>query len=62
MDMLNKLRIFSKIIEFFIFIYLTIEWLQIDFLDVFGLFASAFGLFSSLLIDIISEVEKRRLK
>ena len=59
MNLLGRLKIFSKIIEFFIFIYLTIELLKIDFLDVFGLFASAFGLFSFLLIDIVSGVEKK---
>jgi len=62
MDMLSRLKVFSKLIEFLIFLYLTIQLLQINFLDVLGLFASAFGLFSSLLIDIVSEVEKRRLK
>ena len=60
MALSNRLRIFSKIIEFFIFIYLTIQLIQIDFLDAFGLFASAFGLFSALLIDIIAEAERRR--
>mgnify|MGYP001601662795 FL=1 len=61
MNLLGRLKIFSKIIEFLIFVYLTIELLQIDFLDIFGLFASAFGLFSFLLIDIVSEIEKRRI-
>ncbi|MDO8467627.1 MAG: hypothetical protein Q7S56_01610 [Nanoarchaeota archaeon] len=56
---IDRLKIFSKIIEFFIFIYLTLQLIQVDFLDVFGLFASAFGLFSSLFIDIIAEAERR---
>ena len=56
----ESLGIFSQIINFVIFIYFTLVLLKMNILDVWGLLISAFGLFSSIIVSIISVVEKRR--
>jgi len=55
----DALRIFSEIINFMIFIYFTITLLKLNALDVRGLMISAFGLFASLVSDIISALESK---
>ena len=56
----EALSVFSQIINFIIFIYFVIFLLKLDVLDVWGLFISAFGLFSSIIVNIISVIEFRR--
>lgn len=56
----ESLSIFSQIINFVIFIYFVVSLLKINALDVMGLFISAFGLFSSLVANIVSVIEERR--
>lgn len=56
----DALSIFSQIINFAIFIYFVISLLKINVLDVMGLFISAFGLFASLMANIVSVLEERR--
>ncbi len=60
--MSEVLLVFSQIINFMIFIYFTIILLRLNILDVVGLLISAFGLFSSIMVNIISVVESRRGK
>jgi len=55
----DALSIFSQIINFLIFIYFIISLLKINALDLIGLFISAFGLFASLVANIVSVVEER---
>ena len=55
----DALRVFSEIINFMIFIYFTITLLKLNALDVRGLMISAFGLFASLVSDIISALESK---
>lgn len=59
MLMSERLGIFSQIINFVIFIYFTLVLLEMNVLDIWGLLVSAFGLFSSIIVSIISVVEKR---
>ncbi len=58
----EALRIFSEIINFVIFLYFVIILLKINVLDVFGLFISAFGLFASLVADIVSALEENLIQ
>jgi len=51
--------LFSQIINFVIFIYFVIVLLKLNALDVTGLLISAFGLFVSLLSNIVSVLESR---
>jgi hypothetical protein len=55
----DALSIFSQIINFVIFIYFVVTLLKVDALDLMGLFISAFGLFASLVANIISVLEER---
>ena len=52
------LTIFSQIINFIIFIYFILALLKINALDLIGLFISAFGLLSSIIVNIISVLDK----
>ena len=54
----NYLTIFSQIINFIIFIYFILALLKINALDLIGLFISAFGLISSIIVNIISILDK----
>jgi len=54
----DSLQIFSQILNFTIFIYFSIELIKLNFIDVVGLLISAIGLFSSLIVSIISVVER----
>ena len=56
----DSLNLFSQIINFAIFIYFVIALLKINALDVTGLLISAFGLFSSLVANIVSVLEKEQ--
>lgn len=56
----DSLNLFSQIINFAIFIYFVIVLLKINALDVTGLLISAFGLFSSLVANIVSVLEKEQ--
>lgn len=51
------LLIISHIINVTIFIYFAIILLKINVLDVIGLSISAFGIFMSLIVNIISILE-----
>ena len=52
------LVIFSHLINVIIFIYFSIILLKINFLDVFGLSISAFGILMSLVSNIVSILQK----
>ena len=54
----DYLTIFSQIINFIIFIYFILALLKINALDLIGLFISAFGLLSSIIMNIISVLDK----
>lgn len=56
----DALSIFSQIINFTIFIYFAIVLLRLNALDVTGLLISAFGLFSSLVANIVSTIEREK--
>ena len=56
----ETLSVFSQVINFMIFIYFIITLLNLEILDVWGLLISAFGLFSSIIVNIISVIENRR--
>ncbi len=56
----DALSIFSQIINFAIFIYFVVSLLKINALDIIGLFISAFGLFASLVANIVSVLEERK--
>lgn len=56
----EALGIFSQIINFVIFIYFTLVLIRVNMIDVWGLLISAFGLFSSIVVSIISALEQRR--
>ncbi len=56
----DALSIFSQIINFAIFIYFIVSLLKINALDIIGLFISAFGLFASLIANIVSVLEERK--
>jgi len=60
--MSELLSIFSQIINFMIFIYFVVFLLRLEILDTWGLLISAFSLFSSIIVNIISVVESRRDK
>gem|GEM_PF-1543746 len=62
MKMSELLSIFSQIINFMIFIYFVVFLLRLEILDTWGLLISAFSLFSSIIVNIISVVESRRDK
>ncbi len=53
----DALSIFSQIINFIIFIYFIILLLQLNALDNVGLLIAAFGLFSSIIANIVSTIE-----
>lgn len=55
----DSLGIFSQIINFVIFIYFTLVLIKFNMIDVWGLLVSAFGLFSSIVVSIISVLERR---
>ena len=54
----ENLTLFSQIINFIIFIYFILVLLKINALDLVGLFISAFGLISSIIVNIISVLDK----
>ncbi len=54
----EALSIFSQIINFSIFIYFVLYLLRLNVLDITGLFISAFGLFASLVANVVSTIEK----
>ena len=58
MKISDYLSIFSQIINFIIFIYFIIALLKINALDIIGLFISAFGLISSIIVNIISVLDR----
>ncbi len=58
----DALSIFSQIINFFIFLYFTINLLKTDSLDIIGLLISAFGLLASLIANIVSVLETNPAK
>ncbi|MEK6935383.1 MAG: hypothetical protein AABW67_01210 [Nanoarchaeota archaeon] len=54
----DLLSIISHLINVIIFIYFAITLLKINALDIIGLSISAFGIFMSLIANIISIIEK----
>lgn len=58
MESHKTLRILSQGINFLIFIYFTTTLIKINALDIIGLSISAFGIFVSLMADIISTIRK----
>jgi len=52
--------VFSQIINFLIFIYFSVILIKINFLDLTGLMVSAFGLFMSVIANIISVIESKK--
>ena len=57
MRLSKPLSIFSQIINFVIFIYFIIVLLKINALDLTGLLISAFGIFASIISEIVSALE-----
>jgi hypothetical protein len=55
----DALSVFSQIINFVIFIYFTIVLLRLNALDITGLMISAFGLFASLVANLVSALEDK---
>jgi len=55
----EALSIFSQIINFSIFIYFIVSLLKINALDIVGLSISSFGLFASLVANIVSVLEEK---
>jgi len=53
----DGLSILSHLINVLIFIYFSITLLRINALDIIGLFISAFGIFISLIANIVSVLE-----
>ena len=58
-NLTDSLSLISHAINFSIFIYFIIFLLKLDALDLFGLSISAFGLFVSLIANIMSVLESR---
>jgi len=56
----ESLEIFSQVINFLIFIYFAIVLIKLNLLDVLGLFISVFGIFTSIIVNIISVFERRK--
>jgi len=54
----SRSSVLSHLINVIIFIYFSLTLIKIDALDVFGLFISAFGIFVSLMANIISVLER----
>ena len=54
----ETLAVFSDIINFAIFIYFTVTLLKLNVLDATGLLISAFGLFASIISNIVSALEE----
>lgn len=54
----DKLSVLSQGINVLIFIYFAITLLKINVLDVIGLSISAFGIFMSLISNIVSALGK----
>lgn len=54
----DSLQVFSQILNLIIFIYFSIELIKAGFLDITGLLISAAGLLSSLIVSIISAIER----
>ena len=54
----DKLQIFSQILSFTIFLYFSIILIQTNPFDIISLSISAIGLFGSLILSIISTIER----
>ena len=53
----DSFSLFSHIINFIIFIYFAITLIKINSVDILGLSITAFGIFISLVANIISIIE-----
>lgn len=60
MRMGDKLSVLSQGINVLIFIYFAVTLLKINLLDIFGLSISAFGIFMSLITNIVSVLEEKK--
>lgn len=58
----NSFSLVSHIINFIIFIYFAVTLIKINMLDVLGLSISAFGIFMSVIANIISVIEENKQK
>jgi len=58
MERADSLSILSHLINFAIIIYFVITLLKINALDIFGLLISFFGLFVSLIANIVAISER----
>lgn len=56
----NKLLVLSQGINVLIFIYFAVTLLRINMLDIIGLSISAFGIFMSLITNIVSVLEEKK--
>jgi len=59
MKIANSLMILSHLINVIIFIYFSIILLKLNVLDIIGLSISAFGIFVSLIANIISVLDNK---
>ena len=55
----DTLSVFSQAINIIIFIYFSITLIKLNALDIFGLFISAFGIFMSVISDMVSALEAK---
>ena len=54
----KSLTIMSHLINIIIFFYFVITLIKINMLDMLGLLISGFGILSSLIANIVAELEK----
>jgi len=55
----NAISVFSQLINVLILIYFSITLLKLNVLNASGLFISAFGIFVSLIANIVSVIESK---
>ena len=57
----DALGVFSQVINILIFIYFALTLIEMNVLEVGGLLVSVFGLFASVIVSIISVLERKRI-
>lgn len=62
MKISEKLDVFYQIVNFSIFLYFSITLINVGQLDILNLLISGIGLLGSLIISIISAIEKSKEK
>lgn len=58
MKLSERLDVFYQIVNFSIFLYFSISLIKINQLDILSLLISGIGLLGSIIISIISAIEK----